>query len=231
MKNIVLLILATFFLLGCSLEDDSAPPLVDDDPGPAPNAVRLAEDAVLGTILTDSDGMSLYFFSRDTKGDSECFDGCLSAWPIFYSDEITVDEGLEVSDFGSIDRSDGSKQTTYKGWPLYYYANDNAAGDTEGDDVNNVWYIAKPDYSLMYVRAQLVGLDGKNYLDDYTEGDGQTSYITDIDGNTLYIFIHDTKDTNNFTNSDFSNDPIWPIVEMDLDKNTERFGCRRFWNH
>ncbi|MCG2463011.1 hypothetical protein K8352_19825, partial [Flavobacteriaceae bacterium F89] len=113
-----------------------------------------------------------YFFSLDTKQTSECLDGCLSVWPVFYQSNITVDAGLDANDFATIDRTDGAKQTTYKGWPLYYYASDGSAGDTKGDKVNNVWYIAKPDYSLMYVRSQLVGHDGKNYKDDYTEGDG-----------------------------------------------------------
>lgn len=223
MKNITFLMFLTVFLFqSCSSDNDPAPKIDDDpiqmdDPEPE-NSVRLADDAALGKILTDSEGMSLYFFSLDTKDNSECFDGCLNAWPIFYEENLTVDAGLQTSDFKTIERTDGSKQTTYKGWPLYYFANDNAAGDTNGDDVNNVWYIAKPDYSLMYVRSQLVGHDGKSYLGDYTEGEGSTPYITDIDGNTLYIFINDTKDKNNFTNPDFSNDSFWPIAEIDLDK-------------
>jgi len=70
----------------------------------------------------------------------------------------------------------------------------------------------------MYAQAQLIGHDGKNYTEDYTEGDGATAYIVDIDGNTLYTFINDTKDTNNFTNADFSNNGVWPIAEITLDK-------------
>ena len=224
MKNIYLvLFVAVFLLQSCSSDNDPDPIVIDDpqqmdDPEPVVNAVKLADNSTFGKILTDADGMSLYFFSLDTKDTSECLDGCLDAWPVFYEETITVDTGLNTSDFATIDRTDGAKQTTYKGWPLYYFANDGAAGDTLGDDVNNVWYIAKPDYSLMYVRTQLVGHDGLNYLEDYTEGEGSTSYITDIDGNTLYIFINDTKDTNNFTNPDFSNDAVWPIAEITLDK-------------
>ncbi len=188
------------------------------EPEPAESSVKLADDGTFGQILTDADGMSLYFFSLDTKDTSECLNGCLNAWPIFYREDIIVDAGLDVADFATIDRSDGEKQTTYKGWPLYYFAGDNAVGDTAGDKVNDVWYIAKPDYSLMYVRAQLVGNDGLNYLGDYTEGEGQTFYITDIEGRTLYGFVVDTKDTNNYTNPDFSNDAVWPIAEIELDK-------------
>ncbi|NNE77721.1 MAG: hypothetical protein HKN31_11690 [Pricia sp.] len=188
------------------------------DPDPLESSVKIAVDATFGEILTDSSGKSLYFFSRDTKDNSECLGGCLNTWPVFYQEQIMADEGLDASDFATIDRTDGAKQTTYKGWPLYYYAGDDAAGDTNGDKFNDVWYIAKPDYSLMYVRAQLVGHDGNNYLNDYTVGEGQTFYITDIEGNTLYIFVADSKDTNNYTLSDFSNDAIWPIFEMDLDQ-------------
>ena len=181
--------------------------------------VKLAEDATFGSILTDVDGNSLYFFSLDTKDTSECNSGgCLAAWPIFYEADIIVPEGLDANDFDSIERGDGSMQTTYKGWPLYYFAGDTTAGEVNGDQVNDVWYVAKPDYSIMYVRSQLVGLDGKNYLGDYTEGDGETFYITDGEGRTLYGFLNDTKDTNNFTNPDFSNDAVWPIFGDALDK-------------
>ena len=230
MKNIFLVLFASvFLLLSCSSDNDPAPKIDDDpqqmdDPEPELNSVKLGDDATLGKILTDADGMSLYFFSLDTKDNSECLDACLDAWPVFYEEDITLDTGLDAADFATIDRTDGSKQTTYQGWPLYYFANDNAAGDTNGDDVNNVWYIAKPDYTLMYARTQLVGHDGLNYLGDYTVGDGTTPYITDIDGNTLYIFINDKKDSNNFTNPDFSNDTVWPIAEITLDKNSKHLG-------
>ena len=235
MKNIGFILLSTFFLiLGCSKDSDQDPPKIDDpvqidDPETTPNSVQLSDNATLGKIMTDAEGMTLYFFSLDTKGTSECFDGCLNAWPVFHQENITVDAGLNVSDFATIDRADGTKQTTFKGWPLYYFSSDTNVGDTNGDGANDVWYVAKPDYSLMYVSAQLVGHDDKNYLGDYTEGDGVTPYLVDIEGRTLYGFINDAKDTNNFTNEDFSNDGVWPIAEITLDKipsilNADDFG-------
>lgn len=220
MKNLIFAFLAIAFLgQSCSSDDNDSPPKMDDDdPIIEENAVKLSNNATFGNVLTDADGMSLYFFSRDTKDTSECLDGCLNNWPVFYEENITVDSGLETSDFATIDRSDGQKQTTYMGWPLYYYASDSNAGDTNGDKVNDIWYIAKPDYTLMYVQAQLVGHDGKNYLEDYSEGDGPTAYLVDVDGNTLYAFAPDKKDTNNYTESDFSNNAVWPIAEITIDK-------------
>ncbi|MFK5880440.1 MAG: hypothetical protein QM478_13200, partial [Flavobacteriaceae bacterium] len=47
---------------------------------------------------------------------------------------------------------------------------------------------------------------------------GETAYVVDIDGRTLYTFSNDTNNTNNFTNSDFSNNAVWPIAEIALDK-------------
>ncbi|AMC11881.1 hypothetical protein Lupro_11660 [Lutibacter profundi] len=212
MKKTFLLLVSIVLLQSCNKDNEETLQL------PTENTVRLATNATLGKILTDSEGKSLYFFSKDTKETSVCLDGCRDIWPVFYAENLTIDSGLDLADFATITRTDGVKQTTYKGWPLYYFSNDNAIGDTNGDKVNNVWYVAKPDYSLMYVNAQLVGHDAKNYTSNYTEGDGSTSYITDIDGRTLYTFSHDTNNTNNFTNSDFSNNGVWPIAEISLDQ-------------
>ena len=227
-KSILFLFLLSTLTLFQSCNDNNDDPY-NPEPEPTENAIKLADNATFGKILTDSDGITLYFFSKDTKLSSECIDGCLNIWPIFYTENITVDSGLNTEDFATITRTDGSKQTTYKGWPLYYFASDANAGETKGNEVNNVWYVAKPDYSLMYANSQLVGHDNKNYTSDYTEGEGNTFYITDIDGRTLYTFKNDTNNTNNFTNEDFSNNGVWPIAEISLDKipsvlNNEDFG-------
>ena len=212
MNKLILIFAFISTLISCSSDDDNT--TVE----PIANVVRLADDATHGSIITDAGGMTLYFFSKDAKQTSECLDGCLDVWPIFYDANITVDDGLSVSDFATITRTDGTKQTTYQGWPLYYFTNDAAEGDTNGDNVNNVWFVAKPDYSLMYVVSQLVGHDGLNYTNEYIEGDGSTSYITDINGITLYTFINDTNGVNNFTAPDFSNNGVWPIAEISLDR-------------
>ncbi len=223
MKKFFLVSMTFLALLGCS-SDDNDP--TDDDPGddgPPPAeviSVQLRDDATFGSILTNEDGFSLYFFSLDSKGDSNCVDGCVGSWPIFYEADLTLDSGLDAADFGTITRSDGEMQTTYKGWPLYLFANDASTSDVNGDGVNDVWYVAKPDYSIMMTQAQLVGRDSggieTNLTDTYEPGDAQTFYMTDAEGNTLYRFVNDTNGVNNFTNDDFSNDAVWPIFEETL---------------
>jgi predicted lipoprotein with Yx(FWY)xxD motif len=214
--NGCLLLLVLIFVISCK-DDDNLPPDVD-----ASGEVQLATNATFGAILADGNGTTLYYFTRDVSGVSACAGGCLNTWPVYYSENLTTGTGLNTADFGTITRDDGTMQTTYKGWPLYYYSSTSdgiieAEGATGGQGVNNVWYVVKPTYSLMIADAQLAGHDGKNYKSDYTEGDGVTKYFTDAMGRTLYIFKNDTKDTNNFTNGDATHDAIWPIFYVELE--------------
>lgn len=177
----------------------------------AKHDIRLATDEHLGSILTDSNGKTLYFFSVDANGSSGCTGNCLTAWPVFYRNTPTLDSGLNAADFGTITRGDGASQTTYKGWPLYYYQPDEHAGDVKGEAVGKVWYVAKPDYTVMLANTQLVGNDGVQYDSTLKAGTGVTQYITDPYGKTLYKFSKDAFRKNNFTKSDFSNNGVWPI--------------------
>ncbi|MGC9342885.1 MAG: fasciclin domain-containing protein, partial [Bacteroidales bacterium] len=178
-----------------------------------PADVRVMEDDTYGKIITDHAGNTLYFFTRDADGTSACTGGCLDNWPIFYAEDPSVEAELNADDFGSIDRGDGVMQTTYKGWPLYYFANDANPGDTEGEGVIDSWFVAKPDYTIMLVDNQLVGNDGNNYTGDYTLGDEVIQYFTDGMGVTLYTWVNDDYLVNNFTSEDFSNNGVWPIYE------------------
>jgi predicted lipoprotein with Yx(FWY)xxD motif len=99
-----------------------------------------------GQILVDANGMTLYYFAKDTPGagTSVCTLGCPGAWPPFDAVTVRVSPPLQASDFGTITRPDGTKQTSYRGWPLYRYASDAAAGDTKGHGINGFWYVMSP---------------------------------------------------------------------------------------
>jgi predicted lipoprotein with Yx(FWY)xxD motif len=192
-----------------------------NEDGPQPSNEPASINISPGGYLVDGNNQTLYIFTRDVDGTNNCTDGCTALWPIYYEENVQFGQGLDAADFEVISLSDGLKQVTYKGWPLYYYSPNGdgkleAPGSTSGDGVNNIWYIAKPDYDLMIADEQLVGNDGKDYKSDYTEGEGVTKYFVDALGRTLYIFINDSKDTNNFTNSDFSNNGVWPIFYTEI---------------
>ncbi|KAA9353660.1 hypothetical protein [Larkinella humicola] len=186
-------------------------------PTPPEPAINLTSTS-LGNVMTDETGRTLYFFSNDydSTGASTCTGGCLTNWPVFYRATPKLASGLTATDFGTLTRADGAKQTTYKGWPLYYFKDDAKSGDVKGENVSNVWFVAKPNYSIMMANAQLVGHNGKSYTSDYKEGTGKTIYFTDGMGRTLYGFRNDKNMKNNFTKSDFSNNAVWPLYEETL---------------
>ena len=102
----------------------------------------------LGKILVDSRGRSLYLFEKDTGPKSTCFSACASAWPPFGTNgKPMAGAGVKAPLLGTTTRSDGNPEVTYNGHPLYYYAGDQKAGDTNGQDLNQFgapWYVVSP---------------------------------------------------------------------------------------
>ena len=202
---------------GVSVPNPGVWPVAVQDAAEASMDVKLAMDATLGNILTDVDGNTLYYFTKDAEPDaSACTGGCVTNWPVFYKSSPSIGMGLDAADFGSFQRADGAMQTTYKGWPLYYFVNDANAGDTNGEAKNNVWFVAKPDYGIMLMNDVLVGLDGETYTGDYQLGTENVQFFTDAEGRTLYTFKNDKYNQNNFTADDFSNNGVWPVYEEDM---------------
>jgi len=108
------------------------------------HAVKVAKKDGVGSFLTDIKGMTLYIFKKDTAGKSACEGECVAKWPLYYVEKVAAKDGMKDEDFGTITRADGKKQTTYKGMPLYFFVGDKAAGDTTGQGVKDVWYVAAP---------------------------------------------------------------------------------------
>ena len=109
--------------------------------------VKVASGTV-GSYLTGEDGKTLYTFKNDAvgSGKSTCSGGCATKWPAFTVDsKDQLKAGTGVT--GALDvfaRDDGTMQVSYKGAPLYYYSADTKAGDTMGQGVGGVWFVANP---------------------------------------------------------------------------------------
>jgi predicted lipoprotein with Yx(FWY)xxD motif len=108
------------------------------------HAVKVAKKEGIGSFLTNISGMTLYNFKKDTPGKSACEGDCLAKWPVYYVETVAAKDGLDAKNFGTITRADGKKQTTYKGMPLYFFAGDKAAGDTNGQGIKDVWFVVNP---------------------------------------------------------------------------------------
>ncbi len=115
-------------------------------PTPAAPAytINISNKAGIGDYLVDSKGMTMYYFLRDNYFKSNATAAIVANWPVFYTASIVVPASLKASDFGFFTRDDGQKQTTYKGWPLYYYVKDQAPGDTTGQQFNSIWFVITP---------------------------------------------------------------------------------------
>jgi predicted lipoprotein with Yx(FWY)xxD motif len=153
---------------------------------PAQSAtLMVATDARLGGHLVDGSGRSLYYFAKDVPAGatqaavSNCNADCLPVWPIFHADSVVV-QGIDPTGVGELTRSDGSRQTTFQGFPLYYFAGDTAAGDTKGEGVGGIWFVVhEPSYTIALL----------------SKPSEASSYLTDGAGRALYYFSLDTVGT------------------------------------
>lgn len=122
----------------------------DASASPAPDAlvIRVADNPA-GRIVVDGAGRSLYLFTRDTQGSgkSVCQGDCAASWPPLLAGAAApaaAGDGI-TGTLGTATRDDGSLQVTLGGWPLYYFAGDAAAGDANGQGVNDAWWLVAPD--------------------------------------------------------------------------------------
>ena len=119
-------------------------------PTPAAAGVTLAtKHAKLGTILAAGPRhMTVYLFEGDKGSGSSCVGACAKVWPpVTTAGEPTAAGGASSADLGTIARPDGTRQVTYKGHPLYFFARDGDSGDAYGQGVNGFgadWYVLAP---------------------------------------------------------------------------------------
>ena len=100
-----------------------------------------------GAFLTDGSGRAVYLWAKDGMNMSDCSGACAAAWPaVPATGTVTATGGAKASDLGTITRSDGTKQVTYDGHPLYFFVGDSAAGQTNGQGSDNFgakwWLVA-----------------------------------------------------------------------------------------
>jgi predicted lipoprotein with Yx(FWY)xxD motif/uncharacterized cupredoxin-like copper-binding protein len=116
-----------------------------EEPTQAEPSIFIRQDPALGTILTDPTGRTLYHLTKDTtKGESTCYDTCAQNWPPFTATEPLSLPAETNGELSTIKRTDGTTQVAYNGIPLYYFAKDTAPGQTNGQEVGDVWYVVTP---------------------------------------------------------------------------------------
>jgi predicted lipoprotein with Yx(FWY)xxD motif len=156
--------------------------------------LQVKQDSSNGAILADSEGKTLYLFTADAKGASNCNDQCAASWPpLAPADNMALPEGVP-GELGTIARADGSKQVTYNDIPLYRYAKDGEADDAYGEGVGGVWFVVHPGAALgTYPAAPGQGTPVPSATLEIGFQDALGPYLVDAKGKSVYLFRKDTK--------------------------------------
>lgn len=175
-------------------------------------AVQIGNSASIGHYLENGSGFALYMFSADKPGSgtSACAGSCAGIWPPFYASSLSLAPGLSSSSFSTITRADGTKQTTYNGWPLYYFTHDASAGSAAGEGINHfggMWYAIPP--TMQQSGGQIIG--GPSYSVGLAYKPSIGLYLTNGSGFTLYFRSTDTANSGTTTCNTSVCEKNWPV--------------------
>ncbi len=119
--------------------------------GPAHGAsytVNVAMATVQGKseqILTDAEGLTLYYLTSDSPTSPACTGACVKAWPPLLSSTIPTGPTSLPGKLAVVPTANGS-QVSYNDHLLYRYAADTKPGQTSGNNLvgpgGGKWYVA-----------------------------------------------------------------------------------------
>ncbi len=144
-------LVVALIVAGCGSSSSSSSSVASAAPAASVSASGISVSMTSGShggYLTGPTGRAVYLWDADTNGKSVCSGACAKAWPPVISKGAPVAmHGVNASDLGTVRRSDGAKQVTYKGHPLYYFVEDTSAGMTKGqgsDSFGAKWWLVSP---------------------------------------------------------------------------------------
>lgn len=147
--NLILLTLAAAGALTCACSSSGGG---SGDSGSTPSATPgkaiSAQSTSLGSILVDSQGRTVYVFANDKANKSTCNGACAAQWPPVTAPSPVPASGPGVTGaLGATTRSDGKRQLTVAGHPVYTFSGDSAAGQTHGQGITlngGLWTVVTP---------------------------------------------------------------------------------------
>jgi predicted lipoprotein with Yx(FWY)xxD motif len=176
---------------------------------PAPTAtaagptvmVNLAGNPLLGNILVDEKGMTLYEYTKDTSGVSNCTGQCAVNWPpLVVPTGTTLQPGAGVTaPLGLIQRADGTMQVAADGVPLYYFIKDKKNGDVFGQGVGGIWFVLDPDGQAVKTALPTAAPTSSPVVIKTANNPVLGNILTDGAGMTLYLYTKDAPGVSNCT--------------------------------
>ncbi|GAB5380038.1 MAG: hypothetical protein Alis3KO_15820 [Aliiglaciecola sp.] len=212
--SLLALALSTAILSGCGSDSESIPDPVAPPPPPPPPAatdfpVQQASparfvDGDVGEVFTTETGLTLYYFLNDEAGSSNCngVEGdapgsttdetsCAGVWPPL----LAATGAQPTGSFSTVERDDGTLQWAYRDFPLYTFSNDSAQGDTNGEGINDVWFVSRPGPSKIADVNSVPSYVGNGTISSVTStAEVLESVRLDKEGFSLYIFDNDGLD-------------------------------------
>jgi predicted lipoprotein with Yx(FWY)xxD motif len=217
-KPFWLLILAAVILTACQTESP-APAATDPAPTTLPTAeatvelpatgeqstspevgIEVATHPNFGEILVDREGMTLYMFTVDEPNQSNCDEGCLQAWPPLLAEgDVEAGDGVDPTLIGTGTMLDGRSIVTYNEMPLYYWAGDTQPGDTNGQGVNDVWFVVSPQGEMIdeEISSSAPVENNDAVMVNVANHSQYGKILVDGKGMTLYMFTKDGPDQSN----------------------------------
>jgi predicted lipoprotein with Yx(FWY)xxD motif len=186
-----------------------------DTQAATPSEQPVAGEGVGESVLTDSEGFTVYYFHNDEPGKSNCNEPCSDTWPPVPADEQINTSELELSRLGSVTRDDGTEQLAYGQLPLYHFIDDVAPGDIKGHGVGDVWFAVAADGSEIQIALQGLRIGSTDVGD----------VLIDPEGFTLYTFTNDAEGTSNCYETCAEH---WPPVPADTEIDTASLRASQF---
>jgi predicted lipoprotein with Yx(FWY)xxD motif len=146
---------AALLVAACSSGGSSTGAATTPTAAPASNSASASGSTVIttassaqGTFLATSSDRAVYLWTKDTGDTSACTGACQGTWPpVTATGAVTASGSVKASELGTITRSDGTKQVTYDGHPLYFFAGDSGPGMANGqgsDGFGAKWWLVAP---------------------------------------------------------------------------------------
>ena len=116
------------------------------------------------TILTNAQGMTLYYFKPDTATTSACSGACAGNWPpLLFTSSGSPGSATSLPGTLSVVTDANGKQVEYNGHPLYTFASDTAPGQTNGEGIAGKWFVATTTLSVQGAQQATPTSSGYGY--------------------------------------------------------------------
>jgi predicted lipoprotein with Yx(FWY)xxD motif len=148
------------------------------------------------TILTNAQGMTLYYFTPDTSTTAVCTGGCAQTWPpLLFTGSGSPTAAVTLPGQLTMATNANGKQVLYNGHFLYTFSGDTGPGQTHGEGIGGKWFVATTDLqagssasttasSTVIIKTATATISGKS-----------ETILTNAQGMTLYYFTPDTSTT------------------------------------